>query len=133
MDKTGLQANPLQCRSITTNGRFNATENVKGYSGTRWTDGQIERVGFHTVLPPNSASCSESNNPNADSAVSVITPTSRHTGGVHALMADGAVRFISENIDTGNLATGATVGGPSPYGVWGSLGTKSGGEATGNF
>ncbi|ADG66013.1 protein of unknown function DUF1559 [Planctopirus limnophila DSM 3776] len=133
MNKTGLQANPLQCRSIATNGRYNAAEEVKGYSGTRWTDGQIERCGFHTVLPPNSPSCAEGNNGNADSPVSVITPTSRHTGGVHALMADGAVRFISDNIDTGNLATGSTIGGPSPYGVWGALGTRAGGETTGNF
>jgi len=46
-------------------------------------------------------------------------------------MADGSVRFISDNIDTGNLAVPAplaTAGGPSPYGIWGALGSKAGGE-----
>jgi hypothetical protein len=48
-------------------------------------------------------------------------------------MGDGAVKFISNNIDTGNLGVAATVGGRSPYGVWGGLGTKSGGETVGDF
>jgi hypothetical protein len=49
-------------------------------------------------------------------------------------MADGAVRFISENIDTGNLAAPDVRGnGPSPYGVWGALGTRQGGEAKSEF
>ncbi len=30
----------------------------------------------------------------------VVVPRSRHTGGVHVALADGAVRFVSENIDT---------------------------------
>ncbi|ODA34779.1 DUF1559 domain-containing protein [Planctopirus hydrillae] len=127
-----LRTNPLQCRTLATNGRY-PTGNSKGRSGTRWTDGQIERCGFHTVLPPNSPACAEGTNTNADSAVSVVTPTSRHTGGVHALMADGAVRFINENINSGDLATGSTIGGPSPYGIWGALGTRAGGESTGDF
>ncbi|MCA9062559.1 MAG: DUF1559 domain-containing protein, partial [Planctomycetaceae bacterium] len=56
-----------------------------------------------------------------------------HTGGVQSLMADGAVRFISENIDTGNLSVATTIGNRSPYGVWGALGTKAGGEIIGEF
>jgi hypothetical protein len=46
-------------------------------------------------------------------------------------MADGSVRFVSSNIDTGNLAVpapAATSGVPSPFGVWGALGSKAGGE-----
>ncbi len=48
-------------------------------------------------------------------------------------LADGSVRFVSESIDTGNLAVVAplaTAGGLSPYGVWGAMGTRSGGEST---
>ncbi|SFI87018.1 DUF1559 domain-containing protein [Planctomicrobium piriforme] len=41
-----------------------------------------------------------------------------HTGGVHAAMADGAVRFISENIDARN---------------WAALITRGGGETLGEF
>jgi hypothetical protein len=60
---------------------------------------------------------------------------------VHVLMADGAVRFISENIDTGDLSVPDQFSvepfgrdsGPSPYGVWGALGTKSGTDVVGEF
>lgn len=136
MNKTGIAANPLQCRNLAVNGVYAAAENVKERAATCWTDGRLERSGFQTVLPPNGTSCAEGGDTNADSATAIITPTSFHTGGVHALMADGAVRFISENIDTGNLATGPATGnpsGPSPYGVWGALGTRAGGEVTSEF
>lgn len=52
---------------------------------------------------------------------------------MNVVLADGSVRFISENINTGNLAAPSVNSGPSPYGVWGALGTKSGGEVTGDF
>ena len=48
-------------------------------------------------------------------------------------MADGAVRFVSENINTGLLSSAPTASGVSVYGVWGALGTKSGGEVIGDF
>ena len=47
-------------------------------------------------------------------------------------MADGSVRFVSDNIDTGNTAVTSVTFGPSPYGVWGAMGSKSGGDATTN-
>ena len=51
-------------------------------------------------------------------------------------MTDGSARFISDNIDTGNLAAvtpAAAASSPSPYGVWGALGTKAGSEVIGEF
>ncbi|QDT98685.1 DUF1559 domain-containing protein [Gimesia aquarii] len=45
-------------------------------------------------------------------------PASHHTGGCHFLMGDGAVRFISENIDLGTLQ---------------DLTTRAGGEVVGEF
>lgn len=95
-----------------------------------WTDGSPHCSGFTTTLPPNSPSCSNSTNYVADS---IISASSYHEGGVHVLMADGAVRFVSNNINTGNLTTAAPTGGPSPYGVWGSLGTMSSGEVVSEF
>ena len=48
---------------------------------------------------------------------------SQHTGGVQICMADGSVRFVSENIDSGN----PTATPPVP-GVIQAIGTRNGGE-----
>jgi hypothetical protein len=47
---------------------------------------------------------------------------------VNVLFVDGSVRFVSESIDTGNMAVKPILGNASPYGVWGALGTRGGGE-----
>jgi prepilin-type N-terminal cleavage/methylation domain-containing protein len=57
---------------------------------------------------------------------------SQHTGGAHFLMGDGAVKFVSENID--NTATGysaAVVNGP--YGLYQRLGAINDGQVVGDF
>ncbi len=67
-----------------------------------------------------------------------MTANSYHPGGVNVSLGDGAVRFVSETIETKNLSTNwYSVGGnsiadkgvrPSPYGIWGALGSINGGE-----
>jgi len=138
MSASGLDAgtNPGQCLTFATGNRWAPSANVKGRHGMSLWDGQAERCGFTTIIAPNGPACAQGTDVNADSAHAVLPPTSLHTGGVHALMTDGAVRFISENIDTGDLsATAPSQGetGPSPYGVWGGLGTKAGGETVSDF
>jgi len=96
--------------------------------GVRWTDGRATFVSFNTVLSPNAAVCA-----NGGGSSGLLTARSRHVGGVHTLMADGAVRFISENIDAGNISAGQVSSGPSPYGIWGSLGSKAGSEVLGEY
>ncbi|MGL6193953.1 MAG: H-X9-DG-CTERM domain-containing protein [Thermoguttaceae bacterium] len=72
----------------------------------------------------------------------LVSASSNHTGGVNLSMGDGSVRFMSETVSTGSPPDGLTVvppGGPnnrymdytgrSLYGVWGALGTRSGGES----
>ena len=128
--------NPGACLANATGGRFINSVEVKGRHGTSLWDGQPERCGFTTILAPNSPSCAAGTNVNADSADAALAPTSFHTGGVHCLMVDGAVRFVSENIDTGNLTLASPNQGDSsssPYGVWGALGTKAGGETISDF
>jgi prepilin-type N-terminal cleavage/methylation domain-containing protein/prepilin-type processing-associated H-X9-DG protein len=128
--QASMITNPGACRSLIVNGQFwKPGVQVKGHRGRAMWDGQGERVGFTTILPPNSGGCTLGTNNNADEAYVAIPPSSMHTGGVQVLMCDGAVRFVSDNIDTGNL--GATMialnntSTASPYGVWGALGTKN--------
>ncbi|OAI53044.1 hypothetical protein AYO47_05565 [Planctomyces sp. SCGC AG-212-M04] len=113
--------------------RYTDASLVKGKFSSIWNDAQSENVGFLTVLGPNKPSCTNDTNGNADSTNAVLSASSYHTGGVHALMADGAVRFVSDNIDTGNLAALPAFGNASPYGTWGRLGTTNGGETVAEF
>jgi prepilin-type N-terminal cleavage/methylation domain-containing protein/prepilin-type processing-associated H-X9-DG protein len=123
-----LATNPSICLATTAgNGQYLASVTLDGYfGGVRFNDGMCQFTGFNTILPPNSPSCMEMGS-NTDG---VFSAQSRHPGGVNALFADGTVHFISSNIDAGNSAAPEpSTGGPSPYGVWGALGTINGGEA----
>jgi prepilin-type N-terminal cleavage/methylation domain-containing protein/prepilin-type processing-associated H-X9-DG protein len=126
---TAVSSNPNACLTVVNGEQYVAGTQVKGFWGRFWTDGQGERVGFNTVLAPNSPSCG-SNGSNADNTVVVLPPTSMHQAGVNVAFADGSTRFIANTIDTGNTGTAISFNStaPSPYGVWGSLGTRSGEE-----
>jgi prepilin-type N-terminal cleavage/methylation domain-containing protein len=117
---------------------------VGHWQGLRWADGAPCFTGHTTMLGPNTASCIGGG---WDGEDGIFEPSSKHIGGVHCLMGDGAVRFISDNIDHGNLTcpvpdagsgSGFTpcmggFGGPSPYGLWGALGSRAGSDLVAEF
>jgi len=83
-----------------------------------WAIGTCGQTVFNTLAPPNwkapdAVACSTCS---AFDGQGVFAARSRHTGGVHALMGDGAVRFIGENVDfqtwqrLGHISDGNTVG-----------------------
>jgi len=134
---------PLTCRAYWAgNGYVSGAPIFTGDTspGYRWADGAAFFAGITTILPPNSAVCLLAGGNWAGLAghfaPGLWTATSEHPGGVNVAMADGSVRFISDTIDCGNLgvvAPSATASGMSPYGVWGALGTKAGGETVTSF
>ncbi len=100
-----------------------------GRSHSNWVNGFADDTGFTTTFPPNSVAtdyhnCRENSPQSLVGAVAgiptfaAITSRSYHTGMVHALLLDGSVRSVSENID-GN--------------VWRALGSRAGGEIVGEF
>ncbi|MCD0463523.1 DUF1559 domain-containing protein [Roseiconus lacunae] len=101
--------------------------------GFRWADHRNEMTCVHTILPPNKPLAAQRN----PGGRTLSPPSSRHQGGVHVLMGDGAVVFISDSIEAGdsraemvwwNGTGAASPGSPSPYGLWGAMGTRASSE-----
>jgi len=98
--------------------------------GFRWADGAGLYSSFNTILPPNSTLCLAG----GDAGIGTLTASSRHHGGTHVLMADGAVKFITDSIEAGGFELGTVMlgqsgprapGSISPFGLWGALGTRA--------
>ena len=101
--------------------------------GSRWADGAAGFSLINTVLPPLSANIAIGGDETADGFYSA---GSFHPGGSHVLMGDGAVLFITENIDSGDRSHPTATEEEmdvqcieSPHGLWGALGTVNGHEA----
>lgn len=123
-----VMTSPVTCLTNAAGTQLVPGVQYKARFGSLWTDAQVERVGFNTVLAPNSVSCTNDANVNADSTGGAINAGSYHPGGVNVLMMDASVKFITSSIDTGNTSLPPVTGGPSPYGIWGALGSINGGE-----
>ncbi|WP_146403806.1 DUF1559 domain-containing protein [Planctomycetes bacterium CA13] len=98
--------------------------------GFRWADGAAIYTSFNTIRPPNTELCLAG----GDSGIGMLSSSSRHQGGCHVLMADGAVKFMTDSIEAGNSESGSVIrngtgsrapNSESPYGLWGALGTRA--------
>jgi prepilin-type N-terminal cleavage/methylation domain-containing protein len=107
----------------------------KSTGHTEWPDGRVHHHGMTTTMPPNAAtSCSDGttmlphcdynswqegrDGTNGRRSYAIVTSRSYHVGGVQVALVDGSARMISENIDLD---------------VWRGLGTRNGGEVSGEF
>ncbi|WP_442506245.1 DUF1559 domain-containing protein [Novipirellula sp. SH528] len=102
------------------------SEQRRGY---KWASGRPLYAQINTILPPNREICIDKTY-HGNSLIA--PPSSRHQGGVHVLMGDGAVKFITDSIEAGDSSSAQVYeGGPvkpgskSPFGLWGKLGTRA--------
>ena len=107
--------------------------------GFSWAWGRPFMTGCNTILSPNREVCL--NMREGIIGQGVFTVSSRHPGGAHILLGDGSVDFVSDSIEAGDSNAGhVRVGGcctaprsPSPYGLWGALGTRGSKEVVEGF
>jgi prepilin-type processing-associated H-X9-DG protein len=114
---------------VATTGVFSSSEAGRGYHA--W-DGILLYSAVMAVTPPNTVLVSTGTNHMGNSQY-MLGPTSFHSGGVNVAFMDGSIRFVNNSIDVGNQSANYNdypyYTRPSPYGVWGGLVTKAGGES----
>ncbi|MBQ1864315.1 MAG: DUF1559 domain-containing protein, partial [Thermoguttaceae bacterium] len=85
---------------------YNAAPKWRSDVGKGWIVGKYDSTLFNAFLAPNSIY------PNIYvSNYGFFAARSAHSGGVNALMGDGAVRFVSNTVDLGAWRAMATIGG----------------------
>ena len=85
-----------------------------------WYYSSYQQGAYNHVQTPNFSrpDCGCGSIPDDEREVAIITARSTHTGGVHTVLADGSVKFVSNSIDLG---------------VWRAAGTRAGGEVLGEW
>jgi prepilin-type N-terminal cleavage/methylation domain-containing protein len=144
-DFKGVNVN--DCRALSVGGRYPGTKRNWGLVGARCWDSLTCFTGFNTVNSPNAGSCSPTNNEWGEGE-GVWSATSYHFGGAHVVTFDGSVKFVNDGVSTIDSRVGMTAAdyyspgrqwtdkwnqtpnwtSESPFGVWGSMGTRSGND-----
>jgi hypothetical protein len=94
--------------------------NHHSHGGREWAIGMPAQTLFNTVAQPNwrYPTCQTCTGCGWMDSQGVFPARSRHTGGVQICLADGGVRFVSENVDLN---------------TWQNVGSINGGEVIGDY
>jgi hypothetical protein len=104
--QTCMSINPLTATPLTSKWGFS------------WVMGENCCTQYNHVAVPNSPSCAGTGFSGTMTNMAMqVSANSRHAGGVHTLAGDGAVHFVSSNVDLG---------------VWRAYGTRASGEIDSN-
>jgi prepilin-type N-terminal cleavage/methylation domain-containing protein len=153
---SGITTDPLRgvpvltCKNLVRAGKFPGSNSFYSTRGCAWLDAAISFTGFNTVLGPNGPSCASPAFQNAlGNEDGIYSAASYHPGGAHVVMFDSATRLIPNEIDTSDSNANSTVAdyyspgrasvngswqqtpnwvAPSPFGVWGAMGTRGAAE-----
>jgi prepilin-type N-terminal cleavage/methylation domain-containing protein/prepilin-type processing-associated H-X9-DG protein len=107
---TGIDATYQACQPLNPMTSLRLTRR----QGMSWVMGEMCCTAYNHVAPPNGKTCAGTGYPGTMANMPMqVPPSSRHSGGVNALMGDGTVRFIKSSIA---LTT------------WRAIGTRAGGE-----
>ena len=130
---------PIECKETRTGGNSYSWPEPTGGQGTNFAYYKYNNGYFHTIIAPNGASCSWTDNGAIGTWASILPPTSNHTGGVNCAAGDGSIHFVSDTIHDGDLTqwfgylsgAGSYVNctGASKFGPWGNLGAMNSGQS----
>jgi prepilin-type N-terminal cleavage/methylation domain-containing protein len=144
-------ADVLACKALVRAGKYIGTQSIYSNRGCAWMDAAISHTGFNTVIGPNGPSCAATlaqYQSGAGNENGIYSAASYHPGGAHVVMFDSATRLIPNEIDTSDSNANSTpadyytpgranINGwkqtpnwvaPSPFGVWGAMGTRGAAE-----
>jgi len=119
---------PSSCASLVdSSGNYTANIGSGSVVGGLWSMAVDGYTGFYTYARPNSPRCGGG----TEGEVMILPASSYHRGGATIAFCDGSTTFIADDIDAGdpNVASPThKFKGQSIYGVFGALGSVSGGE-----
>jgi prepilin-type N-terminal cleavage/methylation domain-containing protein len=125
----GSGSAPSACGTLVdSSGNYSAALTSGNIIGGLWSMAVDGYSNFYTYARPNAPRCGD----HAEGTVIIMPASSYHRGGVNVARCDGSTMFVADDIDAGdpNVASpDNNYRGQSIYGVFGALGTISGGES----
>ena len=127
---------PASCLALVSNNTYSAADTGSYPPGSIWGEGKATYTHFFMNAPPNFPRCTNGN----DNGVYILPASSYHSGGAFVTFCDGSSRFVTDQVDAGDVtasqvnnqggtANAWTYSKASIRGVWGAIGTIRGGES----